>query len=159
MQRNWSKLVAHFINFEVDIQINLSWMKQDNKHAWKSTWQLRDALRFFAPCLSSTHANKYWRLHADKFNSDLHVAWPCWDTMEHTLSKICLKTEYVSDTVIHCQDNQIQQKNTKCEKYFLIQLMIAMPIVSIPVMVAFPAALGVYWVSIIHWASWFHNFL
>ena len=131
--------------------IDLGWSKT-TPMAWKSTWQLRDT--FLHRLLSPTHANKYWRLRADKSNSDLHPAWPCPHTMEHTMSKICLCKQkmFLPQWYIAVMTRfRNEEKSTKCchhcEKYSPIQLMIAMPIVSIPVMVAFPAALGVYWVS------------
>ena len=80
--------------------------------------------------LTPTRANKYWRLHADELNSYLHAAWPCVETNKR---QVFLRQHYFKHVVIES----------------LSQLMIAMPIVSIPVMIAFPAALGVYWVSLL----------
>ena len=80
--------------------------------------------------LTPTRADKYWRLHADELNSYLHAAWPCVETNKR---QVFLRQHYFKHVVIES----------------LTQLMIAMPIVSIPVMIAFPAALGVYWVSLL----------
>ena len=103
---------------------------------------------FFCADLSTTRSSdKHRALDADKSQFGLlHDARPCAETTQHTKTNIrqMWKMFLVSWWFLL--------------QLILIQLMVAMPIVSIPVMIAFPAALGVYWVCILTSTSiWYYT--